>query len=112
VNVGGELAMKKRILKFIFLAFELVFVVFVIIYICRAKLINFSQTDWVTLLVGLGDSIAGWITLFKRSSAEKLPASMVIKTDRGSPQIILGDNGRNIQTKTYVEKQYNNNQKK
>lgn len=97
--------MKRKTIKSVFIFLEICFAVIIVIQISKFTLQNFSQTDWVTLFVGLGDSIIGWKTLFIGNTAEKPTITMEIKNNKGSPQIIHGDNGRNIQTKMYVEKQ-------
>jgi tetratricopeptide (TPR) repeat protein len=61
-----------------------------------------SIRDWLTLLLGLGASLKGWMDLFK---PEKPSPATEIKVTGGSPQITTSENGRTIQAQTYIEKQ-------
>lgn len=62
-----------------------------------------SLRDWITLIAGLGASIKGWIDLVKKEKPT-LPTTKIDVKDV-HPQISTGDNARNIQTQTYIERQ-------
>jgi len=62
-----------------------------------------SLRDWITLILGIGASIKGWVDLFKKEKPT-LPTTK-IDVEGGSPQISTGDHARNIQADTYIENQ-------
>ncbi|MBE0682984.1 MAG: tetratricopeptide repeat protein [Anaerolineales bacterium] len=62
-----------------------------------------SLRDWITLILGIGASIKGWMDLFKPD--KPTPPTTQFTVEKGSPQISTGDHARNIQTQTYIENQ-------
>lgn len=62
-----------------------------------------SLRDWITLIAGFGTSIKGWIDLFKKEDEKSTPTTQV-DVKNGNQQIAMGENSRNIQTQTYIEK--------
>jgi len=106
----GEPAMQKKkkiiplLLIFIGLALLLGALFFWIDTLTSAEPTKLSESirDWLTLLLGLGASLKGWIDLLKK---EKSAPATEIKVTGGSPQIATGENDRNIQVQTYIEKQ-------
>lgn len=67
--------------------------------------LGLSVTDWITLftaILGLGASAKGWIDLFAKDKPTSSTTQINVKS--GNPQIATGENARNIQAQTYIEK--------
>lgn len=62
-----------------------------------------SLRDWITLILGIGASIKGWMDIFKKE--KPTPPTTQFAVEGGNPQISTGDHARNIQTETYIENQ-------
>jgi len=109
-GADGELAMQKKkkiiplILIFVGLALLLGALFFWIDTLTSAEPAKLSESirDWLTLFLGLGASLKGWMDLFKK---EKPAPATKIKVTGGSPQISTGENDRNLQVQTYIFKQ-------
>ena len=63
-----------------------------------------SLRDWITLILGIGASLKGWMDLFKKE--KPTPPTTTINIKDGNQQISTGDHASNIQAQTYIENQY------
>jgi hypothetical protein len=65
-----------------------------------------STSEWITIIIGalgLGASIKGWIDLLKKEKTTS--PTIAIDAKDSNPQFSTGEEGRNIQTQIYIEKQ-------
>jgi hypothetical protein len=100
----------KKALPLIFVLVGLAFLVTAIVFWIDTRTSNmppsFGQSlrDWLTLIVGLGASIKGWIDLLK--TEKPIPPTIQIEIKGGNAQISLGSNSQNTQNLTSGDELY------